>query len=78
MWKQKAKRMAMMAKESDNKEDMNAQKLQLKSTLRKKFINKKSPPTTGKISIQDNKSQSSLIEVNSTPTRSTMSSIDTK
>ncbi|XP_065215020.1 HMG box-containing protein 4 isoform X2 [Planococcus citri] len=79
MWKQKAKRMAMMAKESDNKEDMNAQKLQIKSTLRKKFINKKSPPSTGKISIQDKKSMSSLIEVNTAPTpQRPTSSIDVK
>lgn len=70
--------MAMMAKDSDNKEDMNAQKLQLKSTLRKKYINKKSPPSSGKLSIQDSKPQSSLIEVNATPTRSTVSPIDNK
>lgn len=70
--------MAMMAKDSDNKEDMNAQKLQLKTTLRKKYINKKSPPSSGKVTMQDSKPQSSMIEVNSTPNYNTVSPVDAK
>lgn len=53
MWKQKAKRMAIMARNSDNKEESNVQKAQVKTTIRKKYINKKviSPPVSKGISI---------------------------
>lgn len=76
MWKQKAKRMAMLAKNMDNQEEANVQKAQIQTTLRRKFINKKSVTSSNNRSITEPK-QSMLTEItNSSPSTSTL--IETK
>ncbi|XKL61421.1 hypothetical protein PGB90_008478 [Kerria lacca] len=64
MWKQKAKRMAMLAKNSDNVEEANVHKAQIKMSLRRKYINKKANvlSTSKGITIgQDTKTQQPVL-----------------
>lgn len=76
MWKQKAKRMAMLAKNMDNQEEANVQKAQIQTTLRRKYINKKNSSPANNKSIPEPK-QSMLTEItNSNPSTSTL--IETK
>lgn len=77
MWKQKAKRMAMLAKNMDNQEETNVQKAQIQTTLRRKYINKKSVTPPSNKSHSEPKHSSMLTEITSS-SPGTSTAIETK
>lgn len=68
-----------MAKDSDNKEEVNAQKQQIKTTLRRKYINKRSPVGKSSVTaIQDSRPQSTLTEISTPSANAAVSPVDNK
>lgn len=79
MWKQKAKRMAMQAKNSDSREEANMHKAQIKTTLRKKYINKKTTsPSSSRGGHQGRKGSPVAIEMNNSSVSNSLSSLDNR